>query len=118
MKLTRALLFLFVLAAGSWSQQSAGTQPSRFAPAIPPLPVTGSQPVALLLAFDTDQSLNSQGYEKFYDHDVKEFGPVSCQYRTLMWTRSGDQVRVAADLPLVACPTKNGFTYTGVAGHF
>ncbi|HEY6350498.1 MAG TPA: hypothetical protein VI636_13915 [Candidatus Angelobacter sp.] len=120
MKLTRTFLFtlLFVLSAGSWSQQPSGGQLSKFAPAIPPLTVTKSQPVALLLAFDTDQSLNREGYAKFYDHDVKEFGEVSCQYRTLMWTRSGDSVSISADLPLVACPTKTGFTYAGVAGHF
>ena len=115
MSLVRAILFLCTVTA--WSQQSA-TPLSVFAPAIPPMQPDKSQPVALLLAFDTDVSLNNQSYQKFYDHDVKEFGPVSCQYRTLMWTRSGDSVRVTADLPLVACPTKTRFLYAGVAGHF
>ena len=92
MKLRRVflLIVLVVLVAGAWSRQPSDSQISRFAPAIPPMTVTKSQPVALLLAFDTDQSLDRAGYEKFYDHDVSEFHPVSCQYRTLMWTRSGD----------------------------
>jgi hypothetical protein len=97
---------------------SLGQQPSPFAAAIPDWQVTSAKPVSLLLAFDTDSSLNRMGYNKFYDHDVAEFFPQSqCRYQTLMWTRSADSVRLAASLPIVACPRKRGFLYAGFAGY-
>ena len=94
-----------------------GQQTSRFAPAVPDWSVGESKPVSLLLAFDTDTSLNRMGYRKFYDCNVGEFFPqYQCRYQTVMWTRSGDSVRLAVSLPIVACPTKRGFLYAGFAG--
>lgn len=108
-----SLLAILLLSAMCLAQQT-----SRFAPAIPDWRVGEPRPVSLLLAFDTDTSLNRMGYRKFYDCNVGEFFPqYQCRYQTVMWTRSADSVRLTVNLPIVACPRKRGFLYAGFAGY-
>lgn len=96
----------------------AGQQRSRFAAAIPDWKVGRARSVSLLLAFDTDPSLNRMSYNKLYDCDVNKFFPQSqCRYRTVMWTRAGDSVALTVNLPIVASPTSQGFFYAGFAGY-
>jgi hypothetical protein len=118
MKLRRISSLFLLASVLILSDLCCGQQLSPFAPAIPDWAVGPAKPVSLLLGFDVDPSLNRMSYNKFYDCDVDSFFPQApCRYKTLMWTRSGDSVRLAVSLPIVACPRKRGFLYAGFAGY-
>lgn len=86
-------------------------QKSRFAEVVKGLePKNGDS--GLLLGFDTDTSQNSKSYAQFYDFEKPDFSK-SATNKTLYLTRTGNQIKLAANLDYIASPQPKGFIYTG-----